>query len=533
MSNVGLDDYMQTSSQDTVNEADLRWASLPDEQGRKMSKALYILLNAVLGEGKARNIFDSCKKNEGFLVWKRLKTEYESKQGNRLTSMLTGLLSPGESWKEDAQSGKSFMTSMLAWENDIEDYIKESGKQFDNTLKVSIVLSHSPALIKDHLDNHSHSIGEDFEQLKSFVRSFCKAKQVYNRSGVKVRDDGGVRPMEIGGIEWNSKGKWHDSKGKKGKGKWSHGKDGHKGKKGKGKWDVKGKHGKHNQKGFGKGKKDSQHHGKGSGDDEYFNGECGYCGKWGHKRAQCRKLKADKEKGVAGIQSSQGSENQPQQQQQQQQSGKSVPVTGGIQYYTMHEVPEYRVMNAGDTDSEASLSARQWAADDSGSWVFGITSDDSDECEIGGIEKEGLVMLDSGSDEHVVPKGYSSGLVRQGEMGKLSDIGGGSLIPLGKQTVTHEVEDSRRGLVNMTNDFVVSQRIKRPVISMGKFVRSGGEVRLKYGGADEACGSVLLNGREIPVYLVGNSVYFRSEKKVRSKDVGGVGEEEADNEDMS
>ena len=100
MSNVGLDDYMQTSSQDIVNEADLRWASLPDEQGRKMSKALYILLNAVLGEGKARNIFDSCKKNEGFLVWKRLKTEYESKQGNRLTSMLTGLLSPGESWKE-------------------------------------------------------------------------------------------------------------------------------------------------------------------------------------------------------------------------------------------------------------------------------------------------------------------------------------------------------------------------------------------------------------------------------------------------
>ena len=97
-------------------------------------------------------------------------------------------------------------------------------------------------------------------------------------------------------------------------------------------------------------------------------------------------------------------------------------------------------------------------------------------------------------------------------MGKLSDIGGGSLIPLGKQTVTHEVEDSQKGLVNMTNDFVISQRIKRPVISMGKFVRSGGEVRLKYGGTDEACGSVLLNGREIPVYLVGNSVYFKSEK---------------------
>ena len=105
------------------------------------------------------------------------------------------------------------MVSMLAWENDIEDYIKESGKQFDSSLKVSIVLSQSPTLIKDHLDSHSHSIGEDFEQLKSFVRSFCKAKQVYNRSGVRVKDDGGVRPMDVGGIEWQGKGgKWRDSK---------------------------------------------------------------------------------------------------------------------------------------------------------------------------------------------------------------------------------------------------------------------------------------------------------------------------------
>ena len=252
MSNVGLDEYMTTSSQEVVAEADLRWPSLPDDESRKMSKALYILLNAVLGEGKARNIFDSCKKNEGFLVWKRLKTEYESKQGNRLTSILTGLLSPGECWRDDAQAGKSFMTSMLAWENDIEDYVKESGKPFDNSVKVSVVMAHAPPIIRDHLDNQSHSIGEDFEVLRSFVRSFCKAKQVYNRSGVKVKDDGGARPMEIGGIEWQGKGgKWRDNKGKKGdwqgKGKWSHSKGDGKGKKGKHKG-VKGKFGKYNQK---------------------------------------------------------------------------------------------------------------------------------------------------------------------------------------------------------------------------------------------------------------------------------------------
>ena len=28
-------------------------------------------------------------------------------------------------------------------------------------------------------------------------------------------------------------------------------------------------------------------------DDSYFAGECGYCGKWGHKNAQCQKQKED------------------------------------------------------------------------------------------------------------------------------------------------------------------------------------------------------------------------------------------------
>ena len=40
MSNVGLDEYMQTSSQDAVSESDLRWLNLPDKESQKMSKAL-------------------------------------------------------------------------------------------------------------------------------------------------------------------------------------------------------------------------------------------------------------------------------------------------------------------------------------------------------------------------------------------------------------------------------------------------------------------------------------------------------------
>ena len=39
--------------------------------------------------------------------------------------------------------------------------------------------------------------------------------------------------------------------------------------------------------------RDSESKGNTWTDDSYFVWECGYCGKWGHKKAQCRKLKKD------------------------------------------------------------------------------------------------------------------------------------------------------------------------------------------------------------------------------------------------
>ena len=62
-----------------------------------------------------------------------------------------------------------------------------------------------------------------------------------------------------------------------------------KGTKGKGEKDKKGK-----CKEKGKGKKDNgESKGKAQPDDSYFAGECGYCGKEGHKKVQRRKQKKD------------------------------------------------------------------------------------------------------------------------------------------------------------------------------------------------------------------------------------------------
>ena len=52
------------------------------------------------------------------------------------------------------------------------------------------------------------------------------------------------------------------------------------------------------EKGKGKDGKTGGGRGTGKGNaQEHFNGECSYCGIWGHKRAQCRKLQAAKAKG--------------------------------------------------------------------------------------------------------------------------------------------------------------------------------------------------------------------------------------------
>ena len=102
---------------------------------------------------------------------------------------------------------------------------------------------------------------EFYQALRAYVREWTLAKRTCDDLGRDTTPDTSVQ-MDIGQV-----------KGTKGKGK--------KGKKGKGKEKVKGK------------KDNSEPKGNTWTDDSNFAGECRCCGKWGHKKAQCRKQNKD------------------------------------------------------------------------------------------------------------------------------------------------------------------------------------------------------------------------------------------------
>ena len=91
VTNIGMDELLRLAT--TVGEDSLD-ANVLDEEKQKLAKALYILLSAKVKGGKARGILRGSPRGNGFIVWRRLKREYEGDEGIRHTAMLTGLITP-------------------------------------------------------------------------------------------------------------------------------------------------------------------------------------------------------------------------------------------------------------------------------------------------------------------------------------------------------------------------------------------------------------------------------------------------------
>ena len=96
-----------------------------------------------------------------------------------------------------------------------------------------------------------------------YVREWTLAQRTYDDFGRHMAHETSA-PMDIGQVR-DVKGKGKQGNGKQGKGK------------------EKGKRKKDNCEAKGHAKTD----------DPYFSGACGYCCKWGHKKAPCRYPKGD------------------------------------------------------------------------------------------------------------------------------------------------------------------------------------------------------------------------------------------------
>ena len=157
---------------------------------------------------------------------------------------------------------------IVAWENEVKKYTDQSGRDFPDNFKISVMMKYGHPRMRSLLSTNAHLVNDDWNVAKNIIKQNLEANIVYDNFGAPDTRPGDH--MDVNWIDGKGKGK-HGGK----HGKW--GKD----KKGK---DKKGKKGKKGDKSYGGGDKSS---GK-------FQGNCGYRGKYGHKRADCRKRIADK-----------------------------------------------------------------------------------------------------------------------------------------------------------------------------------------------------------------------------------------------
>ena len=152
-----------------------------------------------------------------------------------------------------------------------------------------------------------------YDSIRSYVVSYevvtspWSASKVHNELGVvgsySSTSNFGPSPMEIDAVTWKGKGK-QKGKDSKGKGK---GKDG----KGKGvsSWNSSPK-GKGKGQDFSKGKSNGGGKGSSQGSNQKLDpNQCVYCYKFGHRKADCRKMQHDKAAGgVRQVQDDGGSD---------------------------------------------------------------------------------------------------------------------------------------------------------------------------------------------------------------------------------
>ena len=194
-----------------------------------------------------------------------------------------------------------FLEAVQEWETQINDYQTQSGEHISSAIKLSVIIRWTPSPIKEVLRGHSPQIGTDFVALRTILQAYVTSGQEFDPSGIRKADDGGTRPMDVGACARcggnHETSKCYANLDKKDKGKGD--KDGKGGKSqqyggGKttygGKGDKGGKYG----KGYGGGGKNPGgkpghgHGGKSQGQEqhkvqnpayEYFEGNCGYCGR--------------------------------------------------------------------------------------------------------------------------------------------------------------------------------------------------------------------------------------------------------------
>ena len=492
-----------------------------EEQSRALQ--LYSIFTGIL-RGKPLRLLRQQEDRNGLEVYRQLLQQFQPSSKSRALSLLQAYMQAPMFVKE-----KTLHEQVLGLERLRSEYQKCSGEDVSDDLALSILVKCLPNHIRQHIQLQM-SDSSTYASVRSYVMSYEVVTASWSTSKVHTElgvvgsyaspGNSGPSPMEIDAVTWKGKGK---SKGKDGKGK-SKGK----GKDGKGKggspWSAKGK-GK--SKDFSKGKSDGS--GKGSYQSGYQKldpNQCAYCFKFGHRKADCRKMQSDKAAGGVrqvhetngdsvddssnavssntGASSSNAPASQPSVQNIRAVSnvGPHVPfvqdLTAFEQYSCEHPISFSRICAVQHHDMSCT--------DDDDSWTYSpflpASSDIQCICAIPSHDRGGHIveiLLDSGADSSVLPLECASlgHAVQTDPSSRFVDAQGAPIHQRGRRVA----EVCLGTDVIIKEQFMVAS-VTGPIICLGRLLRSGWDFK-RVNGELHLC----KDGYSFSTYYRKNSLY--------------------------
>jgi hypothetical protein len=286
VTNPEAGNWLRWASEQTVTINDElisdRFDDMEINEVQKFSHRLFATVISCTEEDAFR-LANSVNDQSGLEAYRLLKKRYEPKTPGTKRALLKSIINNPQSKKV-----QEVEANLMRIEDLMKKYESIATEKLPEDLKVTVIMDLCHKELREHLELSTKDVG--YKDVRDEIVNYVERKRDTINSGVKAME------VDHFGCEyhWNTEEDYYDepeelswiSKGHgKAKGK-GHGKNMQFTTKGYGKGEYgKGEYGKGDSKGKGKGK------GKG------FQGNCHWCGEWGHSQSRC----ADKDRYMQGV----------------------------------------------------------------------------------------------------------------------------------------------------------------------------------------------------------------------------------------